>query len=37
VIGYVANDIFKLDLRTILPHQDAVLVDAIRTACAESF
>jgi len=37
VIGYVANDVFKLDLRTILPHQDAVLVDAIRTACAESF
>jgi len=37
VIGYVANDSCKLDLRTILPHQDAVLVDVIRTACAESF
>jgi L-seryl-tRNA(Ser) seleniumtransferase len=35
VIGYVANDRFKLDLRTILPHQDNVLVDAIRSACAE--
>jgi L-seryl-tRNA(Ser) seleniumtransferase len=35
VIGYVANDRFKLDLRTILPHQDNVLIDAIRSACAE--
>jgi L-seryl-tRNA(Ser) seleniumtransferase len=35
VIGYIANDRFKLDLRTILPHQDNVLVDAIRSACAE--
>ena len=35
VIGYVANDRFKLDLRTIVPHQDNVLVDAIRSACAE--
>jgi L-seryl-tRNA(Ser) seleniumtransferase len=35
VIGYVANDRFKLDLRTILPRQDNVLVDVIRSACAE--
>ena len=34
VIGYIANDRFKLDLRTILPHQDATVVDAIRAACA---
>jgi L-seryl-tRNA(Ser) seleniumtransferase len=36
VIGYVANDRFKLDLRTILPHQDDLVVNAIRTACAET-
>jgi L-seryl-tRNA(Ser) seleniumtransferase len=35
VIGYIANDRLKLDLRTILPHQDNVLIDAIRSACAE--
>jgi len=35
VIGYIANDRFKLDLRTILPHQDARVVDAIRAACAK--
>ena len=35
VIGYVANDRFKLDLRTILPHQDNSTVDAIRAACAK--
>ncbi len=35
IIGYVSNDRFKLDLRTILPQQDCVLVDAIRRACAE--
>jgi L-seryl-tRNA(Ser) seleniumtransferase len=35
VIGYIANDRFKLDLRTILPHQDAKVVDAIRAACAK--
>jgi L-seryl-tRNA(Ser) seleniumtransferase len=36
VIGYIANDRFKLDLRTILPHQDDLVVNAIRTACAET-
>ena len=34
VIGYVADDRFKLDLRTIFPNQDDLVVDAIRTACA---
>jgi L-seryl-tRNA(Ser) seleniumtransferase len=34
VIGYVGNERFKLDLRTIFPHQDDAVVDAIRTACA---
>src|SRR6266513_1554618 len=33
LIGYIANDRFKLDLRTILPHQDDAVVDAIRAAC----
>jgi len=36
VIGYIANDRFKLDLRTILPHQDNLVVDAICGACGES-
>src|SRR5438309_7553796 len=35
IIGYIANDRFKLDLRTILPHQDDAVVDAIRTACTK--
>jgi hypothetical protein len=35
VIGYIANDRFKLDLRTILPHQDDTVVGAIRAACAK--
>jgi len=34
VVGYVANERFKLDLRTIFPNQDDAVVDAIRTACA---
>ena len=34
VVGYIANERFKLDLRTIFPHQDDLVVDAIRTACA---
>jgi L-seryl-tRNA(Ser) seleniumtransferase len=33
VIGYIANRAFKLDLRTIFPHQDDLVVDAIRSAC----
>jgi L-seryl-tRNA(Ser) seleniumtransferase len=35
IIGYIANDRFKLDLRTILPHQDDTVVEAIRAACAK--
>ena len=33
IIGYIANRSFKLDLRTILPHQDDLVVDAVRTVC----
>ena len=36
IIGYIANERFKLDLRTIFPQQDDVVVDAIRSACAET-
>lgn len=32
VIGYVAGGRFKLDLRTVFPHQDETLAEAIRTA-----
>ena len=35
VIGYVSRNRFKLDVRTILPHQDSAVVETIRTACAE--
>lgn len=35
IIGYIDNDRLKLDVRTILPQQEDVLVDAIRSACAE--
>ena len=34
VVGYIANERFKLDLRTIFPQQDDAVVDAIRVACA---
>ncbi|PYL07694.1 MAG: L-seryl-tRNA(Sec) selenium transferase [Verrucomicrobia bacterium] len=36
IIGYVADDRFRLDLRTIFPEQDDVIVDAIRSACAQN-
>jgi L-seryl-tRNA(Ser) seleniumtransferase len=36
IIGYIANERFKLDLRTIFPQQDDAVVDAIRGACAET-
>jgi L-seryl-tRNA(Ser) seleniumtransferase len=32
VIGYVARDVLKLDLRTVFPRQDRDLIDAIRAA-----
>jgi L-seryl-tRNA(Ser) seleniumtransferase len=35
IIGYIANDRFKLDVRTILPHQDEAVIEAIRAACAK--
>jgi len=34
LIGYIANDRFKLDLRTIFPQQDGLVVEAIRAASA---
>jgi L-seryl-tRNA(Ser) seleniumtransferase len=34
VIGYIADERFKLDLRTIFPQEDDLVVDAIRSACA---
>jgi L-seryl-tRNA(Ser) seleniumtransferase len=33
LIGYIANNCFKIDLRTVLPQQDDVVIDAIRSAC----
>ncbi|HXY60078.1 MAG TPA: L-seryl-tRNA(Sec) selenium transferase [Chthoniobacterales bacterium] len=33
IIGYIANQRFKLDLRTIFPAQDEAVIDAIRDAC----
>jgi L-seryl-tRNA(Ser) seleniumtransferase len=35
VIGYIANDRFKLDLRTIFPQQDDFVIGAIRGACTK--
>jgi L-seryl-tRNA(Ser) seleniumtransferase len=34
VVGYIGDKRFKLDLRTIFPHQDDAVVDAVRAACA---
>src|SRR5207244_1518843 len=34
VIGYIGDGRLKLDLRTILSHQDDLVIDAIRNACA---
>jgi L-seryl-tRNA(Ser) seleniumtransferase len=36
VIGYLANARFKLDLRTIFPQQDELVVAALRAACANT-
>jgi L-seryl-tRNA(Ser) seleniumtransferase len=33
LIGYIANDRFRLDLRTIFPQQDDLVVEAISAAC----
>jgi L-seryl-tRNA(Ser) seleniumtransferase len=35
VIGYIADDRFKLDLRTIFPPQDDIVIRAIRAACTK--
>ncbi len=35
IIGYVSGGAVKLDLRTVFPFQDDILVDAIRSACAK--
>jgi L-seryl-tRNA(Ser) seleniumtransferase len=35
VIGYITDDQFKLDLRTIFPQQDDLVVDAICVACTK--
>ncbi len=35
VIGYIADSRFKLDLRTIFPQQDDVVIRAISAACAK--
>jgi L-seryl-tRNA(Ser) seleniumtransferase len=36
IVAYISNDRIKLDLRTIFPHQDDAVVDAIRAACTTS-
>ena len=33
IVGYITNERLKLDLRTIFPRQDDLVVDAIRAAC----
>ena len=33
IIGYVADERFKLDMRTIFPDQDDLVIKAIRAAC----
>ena len=35
VIGYVSRGSLRLDLRTIFPHQDDEVIDALRAASAE--
>jgi hypothetical protein len=34
-MGYIAGDRFKLDLRTIFPHQDGLVIEAIIAACTK--
>jgi L-seryl-tRNA(Ser) seleniumtransferase len=36
LIGYIANDRFKLNLRTIFPHQDELVVETIRAASTKT-
>jgi L-seryl-tRNA(Ser) seleniumtransferase len=35
VIGYIADNRFKLDLRTIFPQQDVSVINAARDACTK--
>ena len=35
VIGYIADNRFKLDLRTIFPQQDDLVIEAIRAVCTK--
>jgi L-seryl-tRNA(Ser) seleniumtransferase len=35
IIGYIANNRLKIDLRTIFPQQDKAVIEAIRAACFE--
>jgi L-seryl-tRNA(Ser) seleniumtransferase len=35
VIGYIADDRFKIDLRTIFPQQDDSVISAVRAACTK--
>ena len=35
VIGYIADNRFKLDLRAIFPHQDDSVITAARAACTK--
>jgi len=35
VVGYIADKRFKLDMRTIFPDQDDLLIKAIRAACTK--
>ncbi len=35
MIGYIEKNRFKLDLRTILPHQDNRVLEVVRAACAK--
>ncbi len=35
VIGYIADNRFKLDLRTIFPQQDDIVINAARAACTK--
>ena len=36
IVGYIGDSRFKIDLRTVFPHQDDLVVDAIRTAATRS-
>jgi L-seryl-tRNA(Ser) seleniumtransferase len=36
LIGYISGNFFRIDLRTVLPAQDDVVIDLIRTACSRA-